>query len=223
MEYTFYFKDVFIYIVDLFHGAIITLQIAVYAMIFGLLLGIIGAVARNSRFYITRAISSGYVEIIRNTPLLVQILVFYFGLSGLLRLNVPGFYTAILAISIHNGGYITEIVRGGVNSIDETQVKAGLSLGMKKLTVFQRVVLPQALGNTFPALMNQFVISILASALSAIVGVQELTYRAMTVGAYTFRSIETYIVVALIYIIITRILIKITGELDKKIFKYKHI
>lgn len=200
----------------------VTLEIAVLAMILGLLLGMIAAVARNSNNRFLRFSSSAFVEAIRNTPLLVQLYLWYFGL-GYIRINISPFICVVIALGINNGSYLTEIIRVGIEAIKKEQTSAGISLGMGRFQVFRYVVIVPALGIVFPALCNQFIISILASALAMVIGVRDLTYEAVNLQARTFRSIETYIVVIIAYIIISKAAVIFSSRIDRRFFKHKYV
>jgi len=222
MGYVFHFRTIWSNW-DLFlHGLIVTLEIAILGMAIGTVFGIIGAVGKNSKNGAARFISTSYVEAIRNTPLLVQLFLWYFGL-GFLQIDVSPFLCVVIALSVNNGGYLTEIIRAGIEAIKEEQIKAGFSLGMSKLQVFRYCIITPAMGIVFPAVGNQFVISVLASALAMIIGVKDLTYEAVNLQAHTFRSIETYIVAVVIYIVLSKTIIQFMTTLDKKLFKYKHV
>jgi polar amino acid transport system permease protein len=124
---------------------------------------------------------------------------------------------------VNNGGYLTEIIRAGIEAIKIQQIKAGVSLGMSGFQVFRYIIIMPALGIVFPAVGNQFVISILMSALAMIIGVKDLTYQAVYLQAHTFRSIETYIVVIVLYIILSKAIVLFSEFLDRKLFKYKYV
>ncbi len=222
MDYVFHFRSIWANRELFLSGAVITLEIAVLGMITGTILGIIGAVARNSKNGIVRFLSSAFVEVIRNTPLLVQLYLWYFGL-GALRINISPFVCVVLALGINNGGYLTEIIRAGIEAIKKEQRHAGISLGMSRLQVFRYVVIIPAIGIVFPAVCNQFVISILASALAMIIGVSDLTYEAVNLQARTFRSIETYIVAIIVYIVLSKSIVLFSNIIDRRVFKYKYV
>jgi polar amino acid transport system permease protein len=222
MNYVFHFQSIWNN-ADLFlSGTLVTLQLAVLAMLFGTILGIAGAVARNSPWRITRGFSAAAVEAIRNTPLLVQLYLWYFGL-GVFGIDVPPYWSVVIALGVNNGGYLTEIIRAGIEAIKIQQIKAGVSLGMSGFQVFRYIIIMPALGIVFPAVSNQFVISILMSALAMIIGVKDLTYQAVYLQAHTFRSIETYIVVIVLYIILSKAIVLFSEFLDRRLFKYKYI
>jgi len=222
MNYVFHFQSIWNNKEVFLSGTLVTLQLAVLAMLFGTALGIVGAVARNSKWRIARGISAAAVEAIRNTPLLVQLYLWYFGL-GVLGIDVPPYWSVVIALGVNNGGYLTEIIRAGIEAVKPQQIKAGISLGMSGLQVFRYIIILPALGIVFPAVSNQFVISILMSALAMIIGVKDLTYQAVYLQAHTFRSIETYIVVIVLYIILSKAIVLFSEFLDRWLFKYKYV
>ena len=222
MNYVFHFQSIWNNTGLFLSGTLVTLQLAGLAMLFGTVLGILGAVARNSHWRIARGFSAAAVEVIRNTPLLVQLYLWYFGL-GVLGVDVPPYWSVVIALGVNNGGYLTEIIRAGIEAIKIQQIKAGVSLGMSGFQVFRYIIIMPALGIVFPAVSNQFVISILMSALAMIIGVKDLTYQAVYLQAHTFRSIETYIVVIVLYIILSKAIVLFSEFLDRRLFKYKYI
>jgi len=222
MDYVFNYRGIWANKHLFLSGAVVTLEIAVLAMILGLLLGMIAAVARNSNNRFLRFSSSAFVEAIRNTPLLVQLYLWYFGL-GYIRINISPFICVVIALGINNGSYLTEIIRVGIEAIKKEQTSAGISLGMGRFQVFRYVVIVPALGIVFPALCNQFIISILASALAMVIGVRDLTYEAVNLQARTFRSIETYIVVIIAYIILSKAAVIFSSRIDRRFFKHKYV
>ena len=222
MNYVFHFQSIWNNAGLFLSGTLVTLQLAVLAMAFGTVLGIGGAVARNSRWRFARGFSAAAVEATRNTPLLVQLYLWYFGL-GVFGIDVPPYWSVVIALGVNNGGYLTEIIRAGIEAIKSQQIKAGVSLGMSGLQVFRYIIIMPALGIVFPAVSNQFVISILMSALAMIIGVKDLTYQAVYLQAHTFRSIETYIVVIVLYIILSKAIVLFSEFLDRRLFKYKYI
>ena len=222
MNYVFHFQSIWNNTGLFLSGTLVTLQLAVLAMLFGTVLGIVGAVARNSHWRIARGFSAAAVEAIRNTPLLVQLYLWYFGL-GVLGIDVPPYWSVVIALGVNNGGYLTEIIRAGIEAIKSQQIKAGVSLGMSGFQVFRYIIIMPALGIVFPAVSNQFVISVLMSALAMIIGVKDLTYQAVYLQAHTFRSIETYIVVIVLYIILSKAIVLFSEFLDRRLFKYKYI
>jgi polar amino acid transport system permease protein len=222
MNYVFHFQSIWNNKELFLSGVLVTLQLAILAMLMGTILGIVGAVARNSRFRVARVVSGASVEAIRNTPLLVQLYLWYFGL-GVLGIDVPPYWSVIIAMGVNNGGYMTEIIRAGIEAIRPQQIRAGFSLGMSGFQVFRYIIIMPAVGIVFPAISNQFVISILMSALAMIIGVKDLTYQAVYLQAHTFRSIETYIVVIILYIILSKAIVLLAEFVDRRLFKYKYV
>ena len=222
MNYVFHFQSIWNNAGLFLSGTLVTLQLAVLAMVIGTVLGIVGAVARNSNWRIARGFSAAAVEVIRNTPLLVQLYLWYFGL-GVFGIDVPPYWSVVIALGVNNGGYLTEIIRAGIEAIKSQQIKAGVSLGMSGFQVFRYIIIMPALGIVFPAVSNQFVISILMSALAMIIGMKDLTYQAVYLQAHTFRSIETYIAVIVLYILLSKAIVLFSEFLDRRLFKYKYI
>ncbi|RLF23059.1 MAG: nickel transporter [Thermoprotei archaeon] len=199
----------------LLKGVKITLIVSFISFAIGFVLGIMAGIARLSDNRLIYSLSSTYVEIIRGTPLLVQILFIYFGLPRL-GINLDPLTAGIVALSINSGAYQAEIVRAGIQSIPRGQVEAALSLGMKEWQVFRYVILPQAVRNMVPALVNELVTLIKDSSLVSVIGVAELTRRGEYVVAWSFRPFETYLAVALIYFIICFTSSKISRYLEER-------
>ena len=167
-----------------------------------LAIGIAGVAARTSSVPPLRAAVAGFVELIRNTPFLVQIFFLFFALPGLgLRLNPTE--TAIIALGINGGAYAIEIIRGGIQSIHKGQVEAGMALGLHRFQVFALVVLKPALRAIFPALSSQFIMLTLTTSVCTSVSAYELTSVAQRIESDTFRSFEVYFTVTAIYLAIS--------------------
>jgi polar amino acid transport system permease protein len=162
-------------------------------------LSVIGAVGKRSRWAWVRALAGGYVELIRNTPFVVQLFVVFFGLPSF-GLRLDAMPAAILAMTVNMGAYGTEIMRAGLDAVATGQIEAGAALGLRRRQVFLRVVLPQAVRAVYPALASQAVIMMLESAVVSQIAVRDLTYEADLVQSRTFLAFETYAVVTLIYL-----------------------
>jgi polar amino acid transport system permease protein len=184
------------------HAALVTMGLSAIAMAVGLLIGSLGASAKLSRNRVLRAIGTGYVELFRNTPFLVQIYLIYFGLPSLgIRINpMPA---GILSLSLYSGAYLTEIIRAGIQSIEPGQVEAARSLGLSPFRTFRHVVLKPSLAAVYPSLTSQFILTMLASSIVSTISIPELTGAANDIQGLTFRSLEAYLVVAAIYIAMT--------------------
>jgi polar amino acid transport system permease protein len=184
------------------HGAWLTIKLSIVATLLGLLIGTLCAMGRGSRHaFIARACAI-YVEAIRNTPLLVQIFLVYFGLASL-GVKVPAFTAAILAMVINVGAYTTEIMRAGIESIHRSQLEAAECLALSRMQIYWHVVLRPAMERVYPALTSQFVLLMLATSITSQISAEELTAIANRVQSDTFRSFETYAVVAVFYLLLS--------------------
>lgn len=180
-------------------GALMTLQLAVLATLFGFVLGALCAVGRRSGPRWLAALCGGYVEAIRNTPLLVQIFLVYFGLASL-GLSLSAFTVAALALTINVGAYTTEIMRAGFDSIPGGQLEAGECLGLSRRQIYWHVLLLPAMERVYPALTSQFVLLMLASSVTSQISAEELTAVANYIQSDTYRAFESYITVAVFYL-----------------------
>jgi polar amino acid transport system permease protein len=197
--YTFSFRDVFAQFDTLLIGAVLTLQLSAITMAAGLVIGIVGALARSWGPLPMRLAAAAYVEAIRNTPLLIQLFIVFFGLPGMgFRLDATP--AAMAALSINLGAYATEIIRAGIQAIHKSQVEAGLALGLSRLQVFRYVVLFPALKVIYPALASQFILLMLATSVVSQISVPELFHTASVLQSRTFRDFEVYIVAAGMYL-----------------------
>ncbi|MGJ4854335.1 amino acid ABC transporter permease [Labrys sp. La1] len=186
-------------------GAGITILMILVSAVFGLFLSVLGAAGRRSRHAPVRYLVTVYVELIRNTPFIVQMFFIFFGLPSLGILLNP-LMVAIVAVTINLTAYGIEIVGAGLDAVSRGQKEAGLALGLRPRQVFVKIVLPQALKVIFPALSSQIVIMMLESAAVSQIAVKELTYEADLIQARTFLPFETYLVVALIYLVLSIVL-----------------
>ncbi len=199
MPYVFQFGIVWQHWPRLLDGALLTLWLSAAAFVLGLCLAIPCALLRQQGPRAARAVVAAYVELIRNTPLLVQLFVLYFSLPGLgLRLSATG--AALLGLALNFGGYGTEIVRAGLDAIPRGQVEAGRALGLSLVRIVRHIVLLPALKLVYPALSSQFVLLLLGSSIVSAISVEELTAVANTLQSTTFRAFEFYFVAAALYL-----------------------
>lgn len=187
------------------HGVATTILLIAATTMFGGALSVVAAAARRGRVAWLRGFVAGYVELIRNTPFIVQLFFIFFGLPGL-GLRLAAVPAAILAMTINLSAYGTEIVRSGLDAVGTGQREAGLALGLHSRAVFLRIVLPQALRAVYPALTSQIVITMLESAVVSQIAVRDLTYEADLIQSRTFRAFETYAVVTVIYLLLSLLL-----------------
>lgn len=213
MEWLFFIVDI---IPDLLGGLAITIQISVVSFILGLALAVMLAPIRVFAPPLVSLAARSYVEMFRGTPLLVQLLLIYFGLPSI-GVKLDAYTACILAIGLNSAAYQAEILRGAMKAIPETQFLAAESLGMSTSQAYRYVVLPQALRVAIPALVNEFVTLIKESSLASVIGVVELTRRGEYLVAYTFRALEVYIAVALIYFAVCTMASQATRVLEKKL------
>ena len=199
MNYRFNFRDVFAQTEFLLDGLWLTLKLSFATMAFGLLIGVTCAALRLYGPRAARAAVATYVEVIRNTPLLVQLFLVFFGLPSLgVRLDATT--ASIIALTVNLGAYATEIVRAGFEAIPRAQIEAGVSLGLSRLQVFRHVVLMPALKIMYPALASQFILLMLATSVVSQISAPDLFHTASIIQSRTFRDFEVYIVVAALYL-----------------------
>jgi polar amino acid transport system permease protein len=205
MTYSFQFRDVFAASDALLSGLMLTLQLTATTIVFGFAIGV--AVAATSVYgpLWARKAARAYVEMIRNTPLLVQLFLIFFGLpSAGVKLDVITVSTITLAINL--GAYTAEIVRAGLESIPRSQVEAGISLGMTRRQVFRHIVFIPALKNVYPSLTSQFVLIMLATSVVSQIAAPELFYAGSIIQSRTFRDFEVYTVIAVLYLAMSLLL-----------------
>jgi polar amino acid transport system permease protein len=205
MRYDFDFSTLLTYWPDFVAGAATTLGLSLAATVFGFLLGVLCALGTTGRSAWLARLCTVYVEAIRNTPLLVQIFIVYFGLASV-GFKVDAFTAATAALVINVGAYTAEIVRAGINSIHAGQLEAAECLGLSRLQVLTRVVLPPAIERVYPALTSQYVLLMLASSITSQISAEELTAVANRIQSETFRSVETYLLVAAAYLVLSLVM-----------------
>jgi polar amino acid transport system permease protein len=205
MRYDFDFSAPLTYWPDFVAGAATTLGLSLAATVFGFLLGVLCALGTTSRSAWLARLSAIYVETIRNTPLLVQIFIVYFGLASV-GFKVDAFTAATAALVINVGAYTAEIVRAGINSVHPGQLEAAECLGLTRLQVLTHVVLPPAIERVYPALTSQYVLLMLASSITSQISAEELTAVANRIQSDTFRSVETYLLVAAAYLVLSLVM-----------------
>lgn len=180
-------------------GAWLTVQLACVTTLTGFLIGTLCAVARRSSVPWLQALAGGYVELIRNTPFLVQIFIVYFGLSSL-GFSFSAVTVAIIALTINVAAYTAEIMRAGFDSIQTGQWEAAETLGLNRLQQYWHVALRPAMERVYPSLTSQFILLMLASSVTSQISTEELTAAANYIQSETYRPFETYIVIAIIYV-----------------------
>ncbi len=217
--YSFNFAPVFASMDKLLVGALQTIQLSCVAMVLGLIVSIICAVGKTSGSKPVRFVIDAYIEVIRNTPFLVQIFFIFFGLpSAGLRLSPNS--AALLALVVNFGAYGTEIIRAGIESIHKGQVEAGTALGLSKLQVFRYVIMKPALRTVYPSLTSQFIYLMLTSSVVSVISANELAAAGNDLQSATFASFEVYIVITVMYLVMSIGFSAIFSLIEKVTFKY---
>ncbi|MCA1368424.1 amino acid ABC transporter permease [Bradyrhizobium sp. BRP14] len=219
MTYTFDFGAVLDRAPELLWGSLGTLGLALAGMLLALVIGILGVVARTSKSEIMRTPVIVFVEVVRNTPFLVQIFFIYFALPLMgIRLNPT--VTAIIALGINGGAYAIEIIRGGVESVSRGQIEAGFALGLHKADVFRLIVLKPALRAIYPSLTSQFIMLTLTTSVCTSIAAYELTSAAQRIESDTFRSFEVYFTVTAIYLALSTLMMGLFALISRQYFNY---
>ena len=214
-----YFGDLLPYVHLLLKGLWISLYVTVICMILGSGIGIFIYLAKTSSSNVLRTISSTYIEIFRNTPLLVQLYLIYFGL-GQFQINIGPLWSTLIGMTMNNAAYTAEIFRGGINSVPEGLKEAGRALGMSPAQIFRHIVFLPAVRSVFPALTNQFILLFLASSVASVISLPELTYQILNIESKTFRTFEVLTVGAILYFGCSSFFAALSKALEKKLFKW---
>jgi polar amino acid transport system permease protein len=221
VDYVFQFDFIWQSRSELLRGALLTLRLSAETMVLGLLLGIVGAMARTARFAVLRGVATVYVELIRNTPFLVQLLLIYLGLPHIGLRFTPN-DAALIAMVVNLGAYATEIVRAGIEAVPHGQIEAGRALGLRPLRIFRHIVLMPALKAVFPALSSQFILVVLGSSVISTISAEELTAIANNLQSQSFRPFEIYFTVGAMYIAMVLAFEAIFAALQRRLFPARH-
>ena len=208
----------------------ITIELSIISLVAATIIGIIVGLVNTSKsksviMKILKAIANLYIYIIRGTPMLVQILIIYFGLGQMLRptgfrwLNIGGIFTAgTVALSLNAGAYMAEIVRGGIEAVDKGQIEAARSLGLTYGKTMKKIVLPQALRTMLPSIINQFIISIKDTSLLSVIGLTELTNVGKTIAATkSAHMMVIYCFMTCYYLLICTVLAQVSKVVEKRL------
>lgn len=219
MGYTLDFSVVWQAMPALLWGCAGTLGLALAGMTLAMMIGVAGVAARDSKAALLRALVIGFVEIVRNTPFLVQIFFLFFALP-LIGLKLNPTATAIIALGVNGGAYAIEIIRGGVQSIHKGQIEAGYALGLHKGQVFRFIVIKPALRAIYPSLTGQFIMLTLTSSICSAVSAYELTSVAQRIESDSFRSFEVYFFVTFLYLAISWLLMSGFAIISHRFLSY---
>jgi polar amino acid transport system permease protein len=200
-------------------GCWLTLRLSAISVMLGLAVGLVTVVAKRSTFKPISMAAQAYIEAIRNTPFLVQVLFIFFGLPTL-GLSLTPTVAAVLALSLNLGAFSAEIIRTGIESVPRGQFEAGAALGLSPFQTFISVVLKPAFRTIYPALSGQFVMLLLTTSIASSISAEELTSVAQNIDSATFRSFEVYIVAAVLYLVMSTIFSTIFRAIDRVYFSY---
>lgn len=208
-------------------GAITTLYISLFGTIMGFVIGLLVGVIRTIPvpdrgikkiiLKIVNLILSMYIEIFRGTPMIVQAMVIYYGSALAFGIDMNRLYAAIFIVSINTGAYMSEIIRGGIVSVDKGQYEAAEAIGMKHIQTMINVILPQAIRNVLPAMSNEFVINIKDTSVLNVISVSELYFETKSVAGNNFRYFESFFVACILYFIMTFTITRILRSIEKKL------
>ena len=218
MEYQFHWNTVIDAMPQMLSGAFVTLHVSVFSMILGIIIAVFLALGKMSDVRIFRYLSNIWIEIARNTPALFQIYMAYFGL-GAFGIHLSPYFAVLVALVFVNAGYLAETFRGGFQSIPTIQYSAAKSLGMNKFQVYRYVILPQMFRRIYHPMTNQFVWAILMSSLGILVGMNELSGETQRLQSLSFRTLEFFIVAAIMYFVTTKIVLISANLIAKRMFK----
>lgn len=197
--YTWDFSIIWSYRGILLDGLMITCAITAGIIVLGMMFGLATGLGSISRFWVVRFVSVALIEVFRCTPLIVQLIWFYYALPILAGVEMTPLTASVIALSCYGGSFYAEIIRGGIVSIDPGQSEAAAALGMLRIQIMRRIVLPQALRRMTPALMNQSIIQFKNTSLVSVLAVPDLVYQSQMVAHDSFRPLETYTAVAVAY------------------------
>lgn len=210
-----FIKVIIKYLPYFWPAAWLTLEITILGILIGVLLGLFTAILRISDKWWLNFLARIYIYVIRGTPLLVQLFIFFYVLRQ--SLGLESLTAAFMALGIHNGAYITEIFRGSIQSIDPGQMEAARSLGMTYPRAMQRIILPQAFKRSIPPLGNQFIIAMKDSSLASAITINEVLLQAQRLAAANFKMLEMLIIAALFYLFYTSIFTLLLNRLEYRL------
>lgn len=204
----------------IFEGLFHTILIAFFAVIIGIIIGTVIAIIRNNyevnkKFKVLNSISKMYVDIIRGTPVILQLMIIYYVIFKSVNINI--LIVGVIAFGINSGAYVSEIIRAGINSIDKGQMEAGISLGLKYSEVMRLIILPQAIRNILPALGNEFITLLKETSVGAYIGIVELTKASDIIASRTYDYFFPLIIIAIIYLIMTLGLSKLVNVMERRL------
>lgn len=194
-----------------------TLWISAVTVLSGALLGMIVALMRMSRSKVLRAVSGAYVEVLRGTPILLQLYFFWIGLPKLVPFELSDTQCIVIALAVNASAFISEIIRAGIAAVDKGQWEAARSIGLSETHVMTHVILPQAVKNILPALCNEFISTVKGISLASVFFVGELMTSFKTVQSATFLALQSLTIVGIIYFVLNFVLSRLLGVLERRL------
>ena len=202
---------------ELLRGALMTIQITAASLLLGCVLGLLAGIGRlDARKRVIYGICTAYLAVIRGTPLLVQLFILFFGLPHF-GIILPAFVCGVLGLGIYSGAYVSEIVRGSIQSVDRGQTEAARSIGMSSGQAMRAIILPQAVVRMVPPLGNEFIALIKNSALVSLLTIHDLMHEAQKIISVSYRSLEVYLVIALMYFVLTGITALVLRHIEQRL------
>ncbi|MFD0693199.1 amino acid ABC transporter permease [Paenibacillus sp. GCM10027628] len=180
-------------------GIGVTLRIVITAALLGFSLGIVLALFKIARTKILNWLADGYTSVFRGTPLVLQLVIIYYGLPQVLGIEINAYWASVLAFTFNSAAYISEVIRAGILAVDKGQREASLALGIPYRRMMKDIILPQAMKNILPALMNEFISLTKESAVVTVIGALDVMRRAYIVGGQLYRYLEPLILAGVIY------------------------
>ncbi len=217
MSYSFRFNVVLDNFYFLLSGVYWTLGVTGAALSCGVVIGLVVGLCRLSRRRMVSGPAVVYIEVFRNTPALVQLIWVYYCLPILTGLNMTAVVSCTIALAVNGGAYIAEIFRGGIQSIDRGQIEAARALGMSSFQTMRKIVLPQAFRRMIPPFVNESVALLKFSSLVSVLGVADLTYQAQVLSTTTFRPIEIFTFIAVVYFVLCTMLSYSARRLERRL------
>lgn len=200
-------------------GLEVTLKIVAASAVVGFILGTLLALCKIARIRVLNIAADIYTSIFRGTPLVLQLMIIYFGVPQMIGYEIPAFLAAVLAFSLNSGAYMSEVIRAGIQAVDKGQTEAAMALGIPYSKMMRNIIFPQALKNILPALVNEFATLTKESAVVTVIGATDLMRRAYIVGGETFKYLEPLLFVGLIYYILVIILTLIGKAIEGRMKK----
>lgn len=200
-------------------GIGITLQIVIVSALLGFALGILLALFKIGRVKVLVWFADAYTSVFRGTPLILQLLIIYFGLPQIIGFDIPAYWAAVISFGLNSGAYISEVIRGGILAVDKGQREAAYALGIPYAKMMKDIILPQAMKNILPALMNEFITLTKESAIVTTIGVMDIMRRSYVIGGQTYRYFEPLIIAGLIYYLMVILLTLLGKAVERKMRK----